>query len=153
MEVTKVKKMSKTKLKTKITGAARQMQAGRFDTWNTYPLLDSSYHDNFLHTNVFGTMRLALLMKRQSNFIVINTVSLAAGFNYDVYCAIFAAIICLVVLSSLNEKRMQENQNTIQQICHSVMPANTKALKYQKGWARKVLFMSGSISFPGRRVL
>jgi hypothetical protein len=127
------------------SGVAGLMQQGHFDTSNTYMLLDEDYYDHFLHTNAFDTTRLALLMKRQSNFIVINTIGLAAGFNYDVYLAIFAAFLCLVFLSSLNERRIDENANSIWQICHSVMPANMKELKQQSGCTRKILIISCSI--------
>jgi hypothetical protein len=124
------------------------VQNGRVDTWSSYSLLNIDFFQQFLLTNTFGTERFGAVMQREKKNFAINFNGLLAGIHSDAFVTLFIALICVSIISWLNEKRHRhiERRNTYWHILNSLMPSNMEPLKCQTGWTRKVLILTSGFA-------
>ncbi len=118
--------------------------SGEIDTWATYSPLSLDLYDNWLYSTPFGKERYgALLRKQQTHIFEINHAALMAGIHFTMYMTIFAFVLCLTLISFLNEQREHKcDRNTSWHVAHSLMPSNMIEWKHQDGITRKILILN-----------
>jgi hypothetical protein len=126
------------------TDAVVELQNGDFDTITSYVGQTADMYEQFICA-MFDKTRFAMLMKRQQDFIEINTNGLMAGINIGVYCLIFAAL-CILAMTMLVHETRQREKNSLWHILNTLMPSNTSSLKYQNGFTRRMIILTCGIT-------
>jgi hypothetical protein len=86
--------------------------------------------------------RFAVLVRRHGNVIDVSFTGLLAGIDATVFILLLGTIVCLLALSYVNERRIDEHQNSVWSIVHLLIPGNTMELNYESGCTRKVLIIT-----------
>src|SRR5689334_8453493 len=85
--------------------AADEIIAGAYDTWLTYGIPTAERLESFLYATPFGLERYGVLVKRDDAAVEVNFNGLMAGINFTVFCTFFAAVVSLITIGMINERR------------------------------------------------
>jgi hypothetical protein len=115
------------------------------DMWATDDVLTLERFESFLYTTPFAIEKYGALMKRQ-NVVTIYGNTISAGIDIEIYYALFAILLLLFIISSINERYQHLNKrNSTWHLLLSLFPMNGPMWPNETGATRK--FLMATIGF------
>jgi hypothetical protein len=132
------------------TGSLGTIQRGEYDGWGTYASINIDRISDFAMTQPYSFQSYGFLMKRVQTFDI-NFDAVSAGFSYQVFILLFAALFCLFAMFLANEKRhfVQKygTRNSVWTLISALIPGdNTQEIIYQSGITRKCLILTSNFT-------